>query len=974
MKRKISIFVLSVLAIGACQQEKLSDKQVLDSRAAEAKDLKVSYAIDGSELNVLSFTSKSGFKTVDVNVNNENLVWSIESNRNWCTVRKEAHRGPGSFTVDVVANESFDERESATLTFVAGPFNGFTLEVKQNAAGFIVSQPWFLSPNNGGEIQLSVTTPKGVSWDNESPSWMTVSKVSESENDEGTVTTLKINVEENSSTSRYGKIVLSNEKGEKDEIAVNQFGSELNYNEEGDIFFGNDAPAKLSFKIPEYLINDFVVPDFVKSERVSNGDGTETVTLTLEENLSDCSELREVELSLILSNLSASVVKFPKIQQDYLPAHGIITAKGLQIFTQAVAEGKSTEDWEKDGTVVLLGDIDMKGVSGWTGIGTDENPFKGKFNGNSHSVINLAKAGAGLFHNCDGATISNVTLGSGSTIYYSGTYETDASLGGIIDIAKATTVQSCVFAASLEFAGTADDELEARVGGVVGFADSDSHVTGCKSSGVLKISSPTDGNVKLYLGGVAGKVLGELKNAESTCEIALTGGVGKVNLGGVMAVLESGASVSGNAFSGSMDLKGNATQLCAGGLYGVILSGERSFDFASDKSVISGEIAIGKFASSSGAQGYFGGLVGKLDTGASLTVKGYTSQTKFVLDLVNGPTVQHLCIGGILGGCDYSSPAAGVTMEGVTNKGTQTIDLSTSVAVTVRRACVGGLAGLVNAPSSFSGCENLADLGLKGKTGGDNCAKSNGYTMIMGGIAGLCYGGDMSVTNCNCQASLYNNIYTNREAEADPNGDTFTPLVTGSILGAFNYKSPAQKYTVTVSDCTAKTTLTAYRGFLGGIAGYAYGAKISNCNWEGKSEWNAGKTSNQASYKGGIVGGFGKGSVDNCTAKGNLYTVKAGSATSADGGGVIGHVKDNEDVSVSNCSYFGNMDAHFTTTTNMISYLGGIVGLSTANTTVSKCKFGGNYKSVPVSENNLETTVFGNNLGTATELSYWNGN
>ena len=82
---------------------------------------------------------------------------------------------------------------------------------------------------------------------------------------------------------------------------------------------------------------------------------------------------------------------------------------------------------------------------------------------------------------------------------------------------------------------------------------------------------------------------------------------------------------------------------------------------------------------------------------------------------------------------------------------------------------------------------------------------------------------------------------------------------------------------------------------------------------------------------------------------------------------------DNEAVSVSGCSYFGNLDSHVTSGT-LISYLGGIVGLSTANTTVSKCKFGGNYKSVPVSENNLETTVFGINLGTATELSYWNGN
>jgi len=170
------------------------------------------------------------------------------------------------------------------------------------------------------------------------------------------------------------------------------------------------------------------------------------------------------------------------------------------------------------------------------------------------------------------------------------------------------------------------------------------------------------------------------------------------------------------------------------------------------------------------------------------------------------------------------------------------------------------------------------------------------------------------------------------------------------------------------------------RGFVGGIVGFAYNATISRCSWEGNSIWlKSDKSDNQAPYKAGIVGGFGKGTIENCTAKGGLNATKCGSALSADAGGIVAHIMGSDAVNITGCSYFGNLDSFTTntaekTTGNWLRNLGGIVGLSSEQTTVSKCKFGGNYNSLDVSENNFGTMVFGNNLGTATELSYWNGN
>lgn len=987
MKKYSFILAVVGLALLACNKEKVSDEEILASRSVTK--LQVGYSLDGASVSAVRVSSKPAVKTIQVAVNDDNLKWNVESDRAWCVVRPEEHKGPGSITVEIDSNEDFSARDNdnaATLTFVAGNYRGSQITVSQSAAAFIVSQPYMVAGKSGGSMDLLISVPEGAGFTPKCPEDITMTKTGESTSDGLRSENWNLSIAANEGDTRYLTVDLENEDGEHDQIAVAQFGTDVPLDGENKIFFDNETPAVLSFLAPEFIIKALVeknsgeFPEYVTSEITPNGDGTVTVKISLSENLSDCNEIREAQLAIKLANVSASIINLPVIRQDYLPAHGIVTAKGFQLFAAAVAAGNPTLDWEKDGVATLLEDIDMSGVEGWTGIGTVAHPFSGKFNGNSHAIKNLKKAKAGIFHICDRAEITGLTLGSGSTIYVDGSYDAPLSLGGIVDIASATSISSCTSEANLTFAGIASDEQNAMVGGIVGLADSESTIKGCKTSGGMSFTSAIDENAILYAGGIAGRSLGQVTRCEFNGTMSHTSSIRNICLGGVMGVLESGVNVSNNSFLGTIKLEGNASKARVGGLYGFIPSGERAFDNASDKSLASGSIIVNKFNSASSTRVFVGGMVGLLGEDASLKVKDFTVQTKITLNLLSTISAEHLCAGVLLGGCEIAEPATDINLDHVTNQGTVYVNLNSSVELQIRHVCVGGLVGLANGPATFDNCINKAELGTVNpdELGDFKVAeaiyskKSNGYTMIMGGIAGLCFGGNMSFESCSNQSVLTNNFYTNRQS-GSAWGVWETAAATGSILGAFNFRTTPQDISVKINKCTAKNNLIAYRGFLGGIAGYVYNAEITDCTWEGSSMFASDKKDNQASYKGGIAGGFGKGSVSSCKAKGNLYPVFAGSAESADGGGILAHIKGTDDVTVTSCSYFGNMEVHYTSGTPYY-FTGGIVGLGSEKTTVTKCKFGGSFQGVPASEDNVSSMVFGNGKGNASEITYWNGN
>ena len=146
--KHLYLYIIAILTLlVSCAKEKPTDQEILDSRPV--RDLAVSYSVGGVEVQALNFSHFAGSKTIDVNLNDENLVWSLVSNRDWCQVITPSGKGPGQAVIKVDANDGFEPRESATLTFVAGDFSGFRVPVAQSATAFSLSQSYYIARKAG---------------------------------------------------------------------------------------------------------------------------------------------------------------------------------------------------------------------------------------------------------------------------------------------------------------------------------------------------------------------------------------------------------------------------------------------------------------------------------------------------------------------------------------------------------------------------------------------------------------------------------------------------------------------------------------------------------------------------------------------------------------------------------------------------------------------------------------------------------
>ena len=974
MKRYLTYIILATLTLLAsgCKKETDADRKDLESR--QRVPISVSYSDAGTAVTNLAFPHGAVQKEITVDLNNENIHWNIESDKDWCRIIPDTHIGPGSFFIEIDANEGFDAREDATLTFVAGEYRGSTLRVSQSGSAFIISHPFLLSPKGELDYEVDVTTLKDAQWDIEYNEWINVEEINADSDESTTTKTLKIWAADNDGDSRYGIITLTDlASGDKDEIALYQFGKDFQYDSEDRIFFPNDEPAGISFVAPPYVIKTINAPAYATTEMSGNDDGTVTISIAFEENLSDCEMLREIPVSIVLNNAALSSINLPPMVQDFLPAGGLMTAAGLKAFAAKVAAGESTESWETEGEVKVLQDIDMNGVDDWAGIGSAEHPFAGVFDGGSHSIVNL-ESNTPLFNACEGATVKNISLDKHCALLNN----TNEKFGGIAVAASGSTFDHCTFAGSIVFLGKSFEDT--YIGGILGEADAYTVVRACKMNGSITISSQTTAaeGLNAHIGGLVGHNLGSIINSEMNGTINLNSGHNKVNAGGITPLIPEGASLSGNAFTGTIELKGAGKFANIGGIVAYAPSGSLSFDYTSDKSATSGTINIKKYLSDTGVRIFAGGFIGLIGEGVSLSAKGYTTLTNFNLDYTEQLDGEYICTGGFLGACEPDALAGELTFEDITNEGALS-NLFASNAVHVRRNCVGGVAGLVNGAASFTRCINKGKMdNAAGSTA--NNGRSNNYTMIMGGIAGHCYGADMSFTNCENRIDLTNNFYSNNFV-GNTYGNYYSATATGGIIGAFNYKPNPQAKKVTVSNCVTKGNLCAIRGFIGGIAGYAYGASFSNCSWEGNSKHlKTDKSDNQAAYKGGIAGALGNGTVDDCTAKSDMDVVQYGSSPSADAGGIVAHIMESaaegDKVEIKNSSWYGHLSGSRTTQGTLVTYLGGVVGLAQDNTIVKDCKFGGAISGLEITQNSVSNCAVGNIADcecTVSGISLWNG-
>ena len=200
------------------------------------------------------------------------------------------------------------------------------------------------------------------------------------------------------------------------------------------------------------------------------------------------------------------------------------TPEELQAFSYIV-NGIAGYTQNASAKAVLLNDIDMTGMSSWLPIGTSSTPFRGTFDGQGHSIQNIAiKTGkdySGLFGYTSGATIQNFHV-SGTIIVSEGSSE-----HGTVGYASSTTITNVHSALDIT-ASKANGDTK-HIGGIAGSLFNSSTVNCCSYGG--KISDAGTNTV----GGIVGyadQTANSISNAINYGTVSSRGST--TNTGGIL--------------------------------------------------------------------------------------------------------------------------------------------------------------------------------------------------------------------------------------------------------------------------------------------------------------------------------------------------------------------------------------------------------------------------------------------------------
>ena len=500
-----------------------------------------------------------------------------------------------------------------------------------------------------------------------------------------------------------------------------------------------------------------------------------------------------------------------------------------------IKDGKELENigkkqyWGMGDHYALRYSIDLTG-SDQTPIGTEDNAFKGKFDGLDNSIFGLSinnsnnkYAATGLFGFTDGAIMGNVTLiaGNDGVSIQGGATDTGAFIGHAVN----TTVKGVN--STLKVSGTNN------VGGIIGYAKDDTGRTYsfADASGSVQPDSRSS----------------ELSNLTNTGNIS-----GVSNVGGLVGYMDGGK-----------------------------LSNDEE-----NRIQYKGSYNLGKITGiDNGPDNYssnIGGLIGRAE---NATVGG-TKNT-----LINYNTVEGgYNVGGIVGSISNTT-VDNASNEGVVKANGYTVDSyiyhtdykkdnwqnndSGTHKAEVRAANVGGIVGSSSAGSRLMDVTNKADVssalvnqiitsgdhpdvfdhyaagnvgGIVGRAEDSNITNANNVesnirgAMNVGGIAG--YFGSTDVNNAKKKDYRILNAINN-------GGDI---MATGGI----KRDGSSFTYEITRSDYDGDNKEKYITGNIGGIAGYLYGAPVrieaGGNRGDVHTAADMSKLTSKAANVGGIVG------------------------------------------------------------------------------------------------------------------------
>lgn len=569
--------------------------------------------------------------------------------------------------------------------------------------------------------------------------------------------------------------------------------------------------------------------------------------------------------------------------------------------------------------------------------------------------------------------VENSTASGAITLPATLAMATDAnvSVGGIIGYNKNGRVENCTSNVAITDAAVSSTH---HIGGVVG-ANS-ATVTKSTNNGNLTLASArvvngkNDSSRYVNFGGVVGRNFGAdavLSESTNTGNIVSTSDVKMQRIGGVAGSLDGGSvegtvvggTLANNTNTGAITTSAGVRQLALGGLYGEI-NYNSTFDFTADTSSATGAINVSKFEAdgkdTANVYIYTGGLIGHINQAynATLTAPKCTANITFDFTKANSKAYI-LSIGGIVGhvGVMQAGNEAGglLTVTDAETSGTIAVNQVNTYSMEHKTAAYGGIVGQVATGGvNLSGCKNAMTIIAK-----TSCKKSNGYTQFVGGIAGVVSGGNSEITHCENSGELRSDHYNNN------NWTNYCGAV-GGIIGNYGYKNTFDG-TLKITDCHCKADkqLHAYRGMVGGIAGYLRNATVTGCtNISNLIDGNH-------SYVGGIVSIVENTTIDNCTATCDMSGQSAGSEVYS-GGGIVGILYTAS--AVNNCAYNGTITKN---SSKAGETAGLIAGVTIAGATISDCKAGGTLLGNAITAENVEGKFAGDTNATISNCVYWDG-
>lgn len=550
------------------------------------------------------------------------------------------------------------------------------------------------------------------------------------------------------------------------------------------------------------------------------------------------------------------------------------------------------------GNYALRNSIDATGTEQkhFTSIGSDNNAFKGKFDGIDYNIfgLNIKEIGnnVGLFGYTDGATINNVTLVGGSitggnnvgavvgnanntilnNVVNSAAVTGNSNVGGIVGTANNTIVKDAVNTGTIT--GTSKDK--ANTGGLIGSMTGDSQKNSQLTGNSYNLGDVSgDGyNVGGLVGSALNSTIGNpsvvngkpVENVETVYNrMDVTGAY---NVGGIVGNME-GTTVQNAENSGNVTATGHTTE-------NYIYHSDYTVDGHNKHNYKGEDDNNGHYAVATVNVANVGGIAGTSSADSTITDVLNTGDVSSSKD-TNYDYYDAGNVGGIVGS------AVDTNITNATNRENE-----------VRGAHnVGGVAGYFGSTKGDS-------------TKGDSTNKDTPHYTVTNGIND---GGDIMATGARYEKDFVREtIRHDYNAAADSNNDG--KYIVGNIGGVIGYMdgnnlyvtNSANRGTVHTLDITDQSHISdaSTAANVGGVVG-----KIDRGNTITINSGNVNEAAVSNSYNtgdvrgytaiGGIVGMMYNGEIAGSYNLGNIMStrISAGGTIPLNMGGIVGDTTEN---------------------------------------------------------------------------------